>query len=64
MAEETEKIPPRTKSERKAYIEGYADALHDAQHSGMLSAVTWLADMVEIEKELEKRKDDGRQAGQ
>lgn len=46
---------PRTKQERKAYIDGYANALSDVKESGITVAAQWVSEMVELEKERSEK---------
>lgn len=47
--EDIEAIKPRTKTERAAYIAGYAAAIIDITDNGMDTAVTWLQEMAEMD---------------
>jgi len=47
-----EKIPPRTKKERSAYVQGYCNALYDVSESGWDTAIKWAKDMIDFDKRL------------
>src|SRR3954462_8819922 len=47
-------IQPRTKGERAAYAQGYAQAIITIDKEGMAAAVDWLREMVELDRLMEQ----------
>jgi hypothetical protein len=54
MNETDDQIKPRTKSERVAYVEGYAEAINIINKNGIAAAVDWLRSMAELDGLIER----------
>lgn len=50
---EPELIKARTTSERRAYLQGYVDALIHAQKDGIAAAAKWAQEMDEFERAVD-----------
>jgi hypothetical protein len=48
-------IPPRTTSERRAYVQGWIDSINMIDSEGLSAARAWLRQMAELELELMNR---------
>jgi hypothetical protein len=42
-------IQPRTKKERAAYIQGFAEAISMSEKEGKQAAIAWLREMAELD---------------
>ena len=45
-------IPPRTKKERQAYVQGWIDAISMIDKEGLEAARAWMREMASLELEL------------
>jgi hypothetical protein len=54
MSETDDQIKPRTKGERAAYVQGYAEAVNIINKKGMAAAVDWLREMAELDDLIER----------
>lgn len=54
MHQMNESILPRSKENRRAYVEGYVNALIDVNTSGIKIAKEWAWDMLNIERDADR----------